>query len=438
MTRTPLRGAGSLVLALTAALAATATAVGASPADDGKLLVLTSPRYGWGDPFDLGLLNPDGGDRVMLTNNGGYARADGSPDGRRIAFATASTRPLGSEDSEIFVMNADGSERVQLTSDDVDDYSPAWSPDGRRIAFSSNGYIVVMDADGSGHTRLTDGGEPAWSPDGRRIAFNGSTADGLPRIFVMNADGRARTQLTNEWSSGAEWSPDGHTIAYTTWRKVWNGVKYQLYGDIAVVSADGGPSKQLTHLVQPISKGPHWSPDGRKIAFSGNPGAEQYEAFVMNADGSGQTRITNNRGEDDVVDWMPTPPAPGSPGPAPRSPGPTPVVRDTLAPAMAISRRAVRMTRAGIVAVRLRCPGRRVCGLRGPALAADDLARPSQPQASAEGRSRLGVVPHPGREDRRGERPALPCRPPRIESTPTAASHRHRSRGRPGWERRRR
>jgi TolB protein len=345
-------------------LAAASAASSASPAEDGKLLVISSPNYLKG-PFDIGLVSPDGGDRTMLTHNGAYASADGSPDGRRIAFATRSDRPLGSEDSEIFVMNADGSERVQLTSNDIEDGKPVWSPDGRRIAFSSDGDVVVMAADGSGRTRLTQGGSPAWSPDGRRIAFSASTEDGLPAIFVMNADGSARTQLTNEWSSGADWSPDGRTIAVTTLRRIWNGVKYQVYGDIAVVSADGGPSTQLTHLVQPISEGPHWSPDGRKIAFTGNPGAEQHELFVMNADGSGQTRITNNLGEDYVVDWMPTPPPPGSPGPAPRSPGPIPTVRDTSAPAMAISRRTVRVTRAGVVAVRLRCPTVEIAGCSG-------------------------------------------------------------------------
>jgi Tol biopolymer transport system component len=117
-------------------------------------------------------------------------------------------------------MNADGSNVVQLTSDD--DWAPAWSPDGKKIAFCSDRDgvpgIYVMNADGSNVVRLTsdDDWAPAWSPDGKKIAFSSGWDSDHPGIYVMNADGTNVVQLTSEDDREPAWSPDGKKIAFSS------------------------------------------------------------------------------------------------------------------------------------------------------------------------------------------------------------------------------
>ncbi len=114
----------------------------------------------------------------------------------------ASLRPLYSSHSDIYVMNADGSGKRKLTHNARYNAEPAWSPDGRKIAFRStrngNRDIYVMNVDGSGKRNLTRNpardGSPSWSPDGRRIAFV-SDRDGRLEAHVMNADGSGQRSL---------------------------------------------------------------------------------------------------------------------------------------------------------------------------------------------------------------------------------------------------
>src|SRR6185503_9170858 len=136
-----------------------------------------------------------------------------SPDGTKIAFG----RKTFTVNSQIYVMNADGSNPTRITNNSAADSQPSWSPDGTKIAFvstrdESKGEIYVMNADGSNQTRLTTNTEfeldPAWSPDGTKIAFTstrdfpgvpGNVANGF-EVYVMNANGSNPTRLTNNTS----------------------------------------------------------------------------------------------------------------------------------------------------------------------------------------------------------------------------------------------
>ena len=98
---------------------------------------------------------------------------------------------------------------------------PAWSPDQRRIAYPTDGYVYVMKIDGSGQRRLPRKAEfaedPEWSPDGRRIAYSTHPLDPFTHIWVMNAYGSAQRRLTSSRMQDGEpaWSPEGRTIAFS-------------------------------------------------------------------------------------------------------------------------------------------------------------------------------------------------------------------------------
>ncbi len=232
-----------------------------------------------------------------------------SPDGRKVVF---SSRRSGN--FEIYVANADGSGQRNLTRYPARDVLPAWSPDGRKIAFvrhgdgngNGNDAVYVMNAYGRGQKMLARrGNSPAWSPDGRKIAFT-CCARG---IFVMNADGSEPERLTRRRKSAGRyaslaWSPDGRKLAFLGERDCGD-----FCFDLYVMNADGSGERSLTQRllggVRPVIgvvSDPGWSPDGRKIAF-----VSHGDVFVANAnaEGSGLRRLTRNPASDSAPAWSP-------------------------------------------------------------------------------------------------------------------------------------
>jgi Tol biopolymer transport system component len=192
----------------------------------------------------------------------------------------------------IFVVNPDGTGLRKLT----DGQHPVWSPDKRKIAFfGEHGGISIMNADGSGKVDLpTQGniGAFRWSPDGRMIAFEGDRSDvDQFDLWIMRADGSGQTLLAAD-AQGISWSPDGRKIAF---HSVSNDGLH-----VWVVNSDGTRALRLTDGPQSNLE-PVWSPDGSKIAFL--RASEDFEIYVMNADGTGLINLTNGRGFDTGVQW---------------------------------------------------------------------------------------------------------------------------------------
>jgi TolB protein len=249
--------------------------------------------------------SPDGA-WIAFTRNGGLYRirtdgsglrslgpgdeADWSPNGKRIVFTLH--RLFGGRD--IYSMRADGTDRRLLTRSRIDEYAPAWSPGGTRIAYT-RGFerdIWVMNADGSGKRPLiVDAAAPSWSPHGafvaftrtRTAAFPGGDTQEVTAIYTRPADGSALATriLTPEFDADVEASPDGTRIAFTSVRP------YSTSG-VYVADADGG-NETFLHA----GEGPDWSPDGTRILLR-----SQGSLYVVNADGSLPTQLPEPPGHD--------------------------------------------------------------------------------------------------------------------------------------------
>jgi TolB protein len=249
---------------------------------------------------EIYVMNGDGSELINLTNDPSDDDLPAwSPDGTRIVFCT--TRD---GNYEIYVMNAEGSDKTNLSDNPSDDCSSSWSPDGTKITFASdrdgNNEIYVMNADGSGQTRLTDNPAfdmfPSWAPDGNQIVFV-SDRDGQMDIYVMNTDSSDVTRLTDIGVGDAfpVWSPDGTKIAFSP----DSDGNYEIY----IMNADGSGLTRLTD--NPANDWvPSWSPDGTQITFSSQRNGNS-EIYLMNADGSGQLRLTDNPADDEIAIWQP-------------------------------------------------------------------------------------------------------------------------------------
>jgi Ca2+-binding RTX toxin-like protein len=222
---------------------------------------------------------------------------------------------------DIWSMNQDGSGIVDLTNTpnsttNVFEFDPSWSPDGKQILYSRNlgsaTNIWIMNADGSNQRPLTTGsvneGNAVFSPDGTKIAFfsdrSGTSGGQDNEIWVMNADGSNPVRLTTNTDNdnGPDWSPDGTKITFLSSRA--NGGQPLNRRDVWVMNADGSNPVQLTFTAASgqVNTSPHWSPDGKLLAFSNTAGGDN-EIYTMPATGGQATPLTTNDVNDRGPQW---------------------------------------------------------------------------------------------------------------------------------------
>ena len=219
-------------------------------------------------------IDPSSGAETLLTNGGSFGHSSWSPDGAQLAFSGHSFAP-GSDPNanSIFTMPATGGAFTQLTFGQFADAGPTWSPQGDRIAFSSDrggpgSQLWLMNADGTDLHEIATGlayaQSPDWSPDGQWLVVFG-VLDGAPApgVFKVRPDGTDLTQLTSPSVQGINdptWSPDGQVVLFEAFDP--RGTKGQFGSELEVVPASGGPAALfgpgVRHLEGQLS--PDWQP----------------------------------------------------------------------------------------------------------------------------------------------------------------------------------
>ena len=210
---------------------------------------------------------------------------------------------ISSADTEVYIIDADGTDRKRLTYNFLGDGVVTWSPDGKRLAEVADNGLYVLQADGGKPIRLAgsvDAIPPDWSPDGTRLVFTGQPASGVSNLWIIGSDGGGLVNVpvrgVQHYVSSPVWCPDGTKVAFIGFHRTGRKERASLY----VVAPDGGGAVKIA-----ASAGlgdPHWSPDGMRIAFRKD--GPQRGLYVVNVNGTELRRLTDGAW-DQEAQWSP-------------------------------------------------------------------------------------------------------------------------------------
>ncbi len=273
---------------------------GATPPADGRL-VFQSGEQTW-------VMDADGQGQYQVTGVCEGLEPSWRPGTDEIAFINR-CGPTGS--FEISAILSDGSGFRQLLTSEADDSGPDWSNDGRLALtsdLSGDRDVYVMNADGSNLVNLTNDPArdeyPSFSPDGTQIAFT-SNRTGNCELYMMGDDGSHVTQLTFNpaddgtcgygWGGGPSWSPDGRYIAFESDR----GGNLDIY----LLDLKTGKERRVTSAVG-VEVNPAFSPDGHRIAFSSNRPETDFDIYTVSRNGGAWRVVAVRQGVNDFQpDW---------------------------------------------------------------------------------------------------------------------------------------
>ena len=226
---------------------------------------------------------------------------------------------------EVYVMDMDGSNQINLSNNPEEDVYLALSPDGTRVVFSTLQYtpnfwgtyhLVAINTDGSNRVELTDNplyfnlyptyahAYPTYSPDGQKIAFTAwDDYFSYSNPFIMDSDGANKTRLTDKeywWMPGnvfnPRFSPDGSKIVYCSYE--YSEEEQGLVEQILIIDSDGSNKINLSNFAGGQDYLPQFSPDGSKILFASYRADRNDEIYVMNTNGSNRVNLSNNPADD--------------------------------------------------------------------------------------------------------------------------------------------
>ena len=250
---------------------------------------------------EIYLIDFDGHNRTKVTNHRSIVISPAwSPDGKTLIFTSYKDK-----NPDVFLREIFYGREKKVSYQKGLNIAPDWSPDGKKIVLTlsqddGNSDIYIISPDGKKVNRLTSDWandvSPCWSPDGKEIAFV-SNRSGTPQIYIMEVKTMKIRRLTFEggYNTSPAWSPKGDKIAYAG----------RLGGTFAIytINTDGSGHNQLTSNTG-SNESPSWSPNGRHIAFSSNRSGSK-KVYIMLADGSGERAVTWGKGNDTDPCWSP-------------------------------------------------------------------------------------------------------------------------------------
>ncbi len=252
---------------------------------------------------EVWVMDYDGANQKQLTHNGGIVLSPQvSPDGSRLAFSA-----LLKDSWQVMMYSLDLGRTVAFPRFAGDNYSPTWSSDGTKIAFSSTmgqgtSGIFVADASGAGAKRLTSGHSdvsPVFNPKTNGQIAWVSGRSGLPQIYIMDSDGSNVQRITDQgYAVSPAWSPNGLLLAFSWNRKYGPGIPGGQ--DIYLMDIVSKQFVQLTHDAG-TNDFPSWSPDGRHLVFESKRSGS-VQVWTMLADGTHQQQLTRT-GKNSQPNW---------------------------------------------------------------------------------------------------------------------------------------